>query len=75
MLAAFDQVFGVLTSAEAASAAGSTDDWANTKVAEMNQARSDKDWAKSDAIRDELEAAGYEVKQTKDGAVATKKLA
>lgn len=75
MLAAFDQVFAVLGPAEAASAAGSPDAWVDTKVAEMNQARADKDWAKSDAIRDELEAAGYEVKQTKDGVVATKKLA
>ena len=74
LLAAFDQVFAVLGSAEAASAAGS-DAWADNKIAEMNQARADKDWAKSDAIRDELEAAGYEVKQTKEGAVATKKLA
>ena len=45
------------------------------KIDAMNQARADKDWATSDAIRAELEAEGYEVKQTKDGIVATKKLA
>jgi cysteinyl-tRNA synthetase len=71
LLAAFDQVFGVLASADD----GAGDDWADAKVAEMVQARADKDWSRSDAIRDELQAAGYEVKQTKEGAVATKKLA
>ncbi|MEM9110845.1 MAG: cysteine--tRNA ligase [Planctomycetota bacterium] len=75
MLAAFDQVFAVLNPKEAASTPGPDGAWADTRVAEMNQARMDKDYPKSDAIRDELEAAGYEVKQTKDGAVATKKLA
>ena len=72
LLAAFDQVFGVLQQKGDVSEG---DAWAHAKVTEMNQARQDKDWAKSDAIRDELQAAGYEVKQTKDGAVATKKLA
>ena len=31
------------------------------------QAKADKDWATSDRIRDELAAAGFEVKDTKDG--------
>ena len=31
------------------------------------KAKSDKDWATSDKIRDELAAAGFEVKDTKDG--------
>ncbi|MEO0474699.1 MAG: cysteine--tRNA ligase [Planctomycetota bacterium] len=70
MLAAFDQVFAVLAPAEAAS-----DDPIQDKIDAMNQARANKDWATSDAIRAELEAQGYEVKQTKDGIVATKKLA
>ena len=74
MLAAFDQVFAVLEPAEAASAAGS-EDAIQDKIDAMNQARQDKDWATSDAIRAELEAEGYEIKQTKDGIVATKKLA
>ncbi|MCH5307563.1 MAG: cysteine--tRNA ligase [Prevotella sp.] len=33
------------------------------------KAKADKDWATSDRIRDELAAAGFEVKDTKDGAV------
>lgn len=74
MLAAFDQVFAVLDLAEAASAAGSSNA-VQDKIDAMNQARQNKDWAASDAIRAELEAEGYEVKQTKNGVVATKKLA
>ena len=33
------------------------------------KAKADKDWATSDRIRDELAAAGFEVKDTKDGCV------
>ena len=32
------------------------------------KAKAEKDWATSDKIRDELAAAGFEVKDTKDGA-------
>lgn len=71
MLAAFDQVFGVLDHADPAGGSDAIQD----KIDAMNQARQDKDWATSDAIRAELEAEGYEVKQTKEGIVATKKLA
>ncbi|MBX2851581.1 MAG: cysteine--tRNA ligase [Phycisphaeraceae bacterium] len=74
MLAAFDQVFAVINSAEAASAGGEAD-MVQNKIDAMNRARQDKDWATSDAVRAELEAEGYEVKQTKAGIVATKKLA
>jgi cysteinyl-tRNA synthetase len=74
MLAAFDQVFAVINATEPASAGGGSD-VIQSKIDAMNQAREDKDWATSDAIRAELEAQGYEVKQTKDGIVATKKLA
>ena len=43
--------------------------------AAIDQARAQKDWTRSDAIRAELEAAGYDVKTTPDGTVAEKKLA
>ena len=33
-----------------------------------SQAKANKDWATSDKIRDELQALGFEVKDTKDGA-------
>jgi cysteinyl-tRNA synthetase len=70
MLAAFDQVFAMLKPTQAL-----PKDDIQSKIDAMNQAREDKDWATSDAIRAELEEQGYEVKQTKDGIVATKKLA
>ena len=70
LLAAFDQVFGVLASREADQA-----DPMQDKTRALDQARKDKDFAKADAIRAELEAAGYEVKTTKAGTVATRKLA
>jgi cysteinyl-tRNA synthetase len=31
------------------------------------QARSDKDWSRADAIRDQLKAAGLEIEDTPDG--------
>lgn len=43
--------------------------------AAIDEARAGKDWPKSDAIRAELEAAGYDVKTTPEGTVAEKKLA
>ena len=45
------------------------------KCAALDDARRNGDFAKADALRDELQAAGYEVKTTKDGTVATKRLA
>jgi cysteinyl-tRNA synthetase len=41
----------------------------------MDDARAAKDFPKSDAIRKELEDAGYDVKTTKEGTVASKRLA
>ena len=54
---------------------GQNDDWAVERCAALDAARSAKDWATSDAVRDELQDAGYEVKNTPEGTVATKKLA
>ena len=41
----------------------------------MDAARAAKDYAGSDAIRAELQDAGYDVKTTADGTVATGRLA
>ncbi|MFN3168919.1 MAG: hypothetical protein ACE37H_17865 [Phycisphaeraceae bacterium] len=41
----------------------------------IDLARADKDYDRADSIRAELDAMGYQVKTTKDGTVATKKLA
>ncbi|MEM1109329.1 MAG: cysteine--tRNA ligase [Planctomycetota bacterium] len=73
VLQKFDAVLGVLPAAEST---GSGDaDWAVGRSAALDAARADKDYAAADAIRDELQAAGYDVKTTKDGTVATKRLA
>ena len=40
-----------------------------TLVANREQARRDRDFAKADALREELEAAGFMVKDTPEGPV------
>ncbi len=71
VLEAMDRVLGVL---EEDADAAETDDAAD-KCRALDAARAAKDFAAADAIRDELIAAGYDVKTTKQGTVATKKLA
>ncbi len=41
-------------------------------IAERDQARASKDWARSDELRKQLEAMEYEVKDTKEGTKVTK---
>jgi cysteinyl-tRNA synthetase len=43
------------------------DEQINQKIEEMKAARSAKDFARSDAIRAKLTAAGIIIEQTKDG--------
>jgi cysteinyl-tRNA synthetase len=50
-------------------------EWVEAKIEDRNQARAEKDFARSDAIRDELANAGVVIEDTKDGTtwhVATK---
>ena len=54
---------------------GEADDSIRGRCRALDAARAAKDFAAADAIRDELIAAGYDVKTTKQGTVATKKLA
>ena len=42
-------------------------------IDERKIARQNKDWAKSDELRDKLDELGYIVKDTKDGAIVTRK--
>ena len=72
-LFAFD-ILGLQARASASFAGGSNAcrEEAFGKVVDMvlelrAKAKADKDWATSDKIRDELAAAGFEVKDTKDG--------
>ena len=41
-------------------------------AAQRAQARADKDWAKADALRDEIIAKGYEIKDSAEGMTITK---
>ncbi|GAB4192260.1 MAG: cysteine--tRNA ligase [Phycisphaeraceae bacterium] len=66
-----DDVLGVL---DGWTEADDSDDVADM-CARIDQARADKDYATADAIRQQLIDAGYDVKTTRDGTVATKRLA
>ena len=72
-LFAFD-ILGLSTSTQLSVGGGNADrEEAFGKVVDMvlelrAKAKADKDWATSDRIRDALAAAGFEVKDTKDGA-------
>lgn len=68
----FDQVLAILP---ASNEQAGGDDWAAQRSAALDAARAAKDYAGADAVRDELQTAGYDVKTTKDGTVATKRLA
>ncbi|MBR2223438.1 MAG: hypothetical protein IJ973_03845 [Christensenellaceae bacterium] len=39
---------------------------------ERAAARKNRDWARADALRDEIKAKGYELKDSKDGVQITK---
>jgi cysteinyl-tRNA synthetase len=52
---------------EIVNSAALADEQINQKIAEMQTARSAKDFARSDAIRAELTAAGILIEQTKEG--------
>ena len=67
-LASMDSVFGVL---ELALASSSVDDdlatWVEDMIVQRKQARTDKDWARADQIRDELTARGIILEDTAQG--------
>jgi cysteinyl-tRNA synthetase len=71
----FDKVFSLNLTAEAGE--DETDDeqaaFVEQKIAERNQARKEKDFAKADAIRQELLDLGIELKDTREGTLWSKK--
>ena len=81
VLRRFDQVLGFLPPRHAhadaadADAAAKGESWARSRAAELDRARSGKDYAAADAIRDELQQAGYDVKTTPQGTAVSKRLA
>ena len=67
----FDRVFGVLAlrdreAAEAADAGKELVAWATARVEAREQARAGRDFARADAIREELEARGVTVEDLAD---------
>ncbi len=63
-----DEVFGLLP---LAAKEGATDDdlaaWVELKLEERQQARAERDWARADAIRDEITARGIVLEDTPKG--------
>lgn len=72
VLRKLDTVLGVLPAEGEASGA---DDEVSKQCQALDQARADKNFTEADRIRQELIDAGYDVKTTKEGTVASKKLA
>jgi len=72
VLKAIDGVLDVVTEPGAPTASDASPE---TLCAQLDAARAAKDYAEADRLRQELIDQGYEVKTTKDGTVATKKLA
>ena len=70
-----DGVLGVLDASDVRDAASGDDDSAiDAKVAAMTEARANKDWGASDAIRKELTDAGIEVQIGADGITWKRKM-
>ncbi|MCL4115735.1 UNVERIFIED_CONTAM: hypothetical protein GTU68_019755 [Idotea baltica] len=76
-LAVLDKINHVLAvaplSTDEQSDAGADDISALCKA--LDEARASKDWATADSIRDQIQAAGYDVKTSPEGTVAQKRLA
>ena len=53
-------------------AEGLTPEEIKALVEERKQARAEKNWAKSDEIRDRIISLGYSIKDTKDGIIVKK---
>ena len=67
------QFFGLKIDEQNASIANEIPDDILELIEERKQARNDKDWAKSDKLRDLIQSKGYIIKDTKDGIEITKK--
>ncbi len=77
-LAVFNRINSVLAVAplgDSDSSSGGDDADIHALCKAIDDARAAKDWATSDALRTQIESAGYEVKNSPAGTVAVKKLA
>lgn len=67
LLKKFDTVLGLKIDQKAQEDLQELPEEVKKLIEQRKQARANKDWAKSDEIRDFLQEKGYEVKDTKDG--------
>lgn len=78
-LGVLNRINEVLAVAPLASEITTTDDGETSRIqtlcSQMDDARARKDWATADAIRKEIQAAGYDVKTSPQGTIAEKRLA
>ena len=72
LLLKFDSVLGLEISKETEIVEEQIPEEIQKIIEERNQARTNKDWAKSDELRDLLKEKGYEVKDTKNGTEISK---
>jgi len=65
----FERVFGILAlrDRESASVIGELAEWVERKIVEREQARAERDFARADAIRDELHERGIVLEDTPQG--------
>lgn len=73
LIESFDYVLGLALTAEAKEAGADVDEelvaYINEKLEERRAAKKERDFAKADAIRDELAAKGIAIKDTREGTV------
>jgi cysteinyl-tRNA synthetase len=69
----FDQVFGLGLAGLPMEYSPENDEEIGGKVAEYNELRSNKQFIQSDALRNEIEALGYTVRDTAEGAYIVKR--
>ncbi|MGC9512675.1 MAG: cysteine--tRNA ligase [Fidelibacterota bacterium] len=68
-----DQVLGVIFSGNRKKSAELSDAAIEARIAERNEARNNRDWARADAIRDELLRSGIELIDRKEGTTYRRK--
>jgi len=68
-----DQVLGVIFSGNHKKSAELSDEAIEARIAERNEARNNRDWARADAIRDELLKSGIELIDRKEGTTYRRK--
>ncbi|MBQ8281317.1 MAG: cysteine--tRNA ligase [Lachnospiraceae bacterium] len=73
LIESFDYVLGLALTAEEEEAGGDVDEalvaYINEKIEERRAAKKERDFAKADAIREELAAKGIAIKDTREGTV------